>query len=366
MKRTLINMAVLGSILGASMAHAGGWDRSGQDTSIIMKEGSLLELTSISVAPKVTGENRVLATGSTGDVTPDYSYTNIGFRTDINDDFSLAVIQEEPFGASVDWTESGGAYQQAGVKAKIETDSTTVLVGYDLNDITLFGGIKNQSFGAEAVTSSGPSRQYTITSTPDSSLGYVIGAGFEKPEIALKVSLSYHAKVNHQVSVVETVVAALNPVEASPSTLAASTPSSFNLTFQSGIAENTLLFGSVRSVKWTETDLRPTVYAAETGDSLKKFDKDVLTYNLGVARKFTDQWSGAFTYGTEAAEGGTQSPLGPTDGFSKMGLAVTYSAEQADITLGMQQVNNGDTQMNYATMTDNTTTVTAVKVAYKF
>ncbi len=41
------------------MAQAGGWDRSGQDTSIILKDGNLLEITSVSVNPKVTGTYKV-------------------------------------------------------------------------------------------------------------------------------------------------------------------------------------------------------------------------------------------------------------------------------------------------------------------
>jgi long-subunit fatty acid transport protein len=150
------------------------------------------------------------------------------------------------------------------------------------------------------------------------------------------------------------------------SVLKADTPSSFNLNFQTGIAANTLLFGSVRSVQWTQTDVKPNVFATNAQRSLKKFTSDVVTYNLGVARKVTDQWLGFVTYGTEASEGGTAGPLGPTDGFSKMGLGVTYSGEQADITVAMQKVNNGDTSMDGATMSGNTTLVTAVKVAYKF
>lgn len=70
MKRTLINIAILSTILGTGMAQAGGWDRSGQDTSIILKEGNLLEVTSVSVKPNITGTynstaaaNNVTATG---------------------------------------------------------------------------------------------------------------------------------------------------------------------------------------------------------------------------------------------------------------------------------------------------------------
>jgi len=363
MKRTLISFAVLGTILGAGMAQAGGWDRSGQDASIILKDGSLLEITSVTVAPKITGKYTGASAGSsTGDVAPDYGFTNIALRTEINDDWSIAVIQDEPFGAGVDWVNGAGEYTK--VKAKIDTSATTLLVGYDLDNITVYGGLKNQTFGASATVPLSAATLYSITSTPDTSLGYVIGAAIERPEIALRVALTYHTKVTHDVAIVETLAGA--GATTSSTTLTADTPSSFNLDFQTGVAANTLLFGTIRSVKWTETELKPALYKASTGTSLKKFTSDTISYSLGLGRKFSDQWSGAVTYGTEAAEGTAGSALGPTDGYSKMGVGVTYSGEQADITLGVQQINNGDTTAPKATMTGNTTLVTAVKIAYKF
>ena len=363
MKRTLINIAILSTILGTGMAQAGGWDRSGQDTSIILKDGNLLEVTSVSVAPKITGTYKG-TNNATGDVAPDYSFTNIAFRTDINDDFSIALIQDEPFGAGVDWATGTGAYNL--VKAKIDTKATTLLVGYDLDDITVFGGLKNQTFGASAQVPLSVATLYAITSTPDTSLGYVFGAAIERPEIALRVALTYHTKITHDVAIVETLIGA--GASTTSSTLTADTPSSFNLDFQTGIAANTLLFGTIRSVQWTQTELSPQVYSSASiaNKPLKKFTSDTITYSLGLGRKFSDEWSGAVTYGTEAAEGTQGGPLGPTDGYSKMGVGLTYSAEQADITLGMQQINNGDTDTPAATMSGNTTLVTAVKVAYKF
>jgi long-chain fatty acid transport protein len=359
MKRTLISFAVLGTILGAAGAQAGGWDRSGQDTSIILKEGSLLEITAVTVAPTITGT--YLGTNlATGDVAPDYSFTNIAFRAEINDDLSIAVIQDEPFGAGVDWKNGTGAYTT--VNAKISTDATTVLVGYDLDNVTIYGGIKSQTFGAKAYVPISGVGYMDITSTPDTSLGYVVGAAIEKPEIAMRVALTYHTKITHDVAIVET----LNGGTPTPSTLTADTPSSFNLDFQTGVAENTLLFGTIRSVKWTETVLNPTLYVQSANKPLKEFTSDTVSYSLGLGRKFSDQWSGAVTYGSEAAEGTAGGPLGPTDGYTKMGVGVTYSGENADITLGVQQINNGDTPAPAATMSDNTTLVTAVKIAYKF
>jgi len=373
MKRTLISFAVLGTILGAATAQAGGWDRSGQDTSIILKEGNLMEMTSVSVAPKITGN--YVGAGATGDGTPNYSFSTVAFRVDVSDDISIAVIQDSPFGASVNWT--GGSFN--GIEAKIDSSATTALVSYDLDNVTVYGGVKNQSFNASATNPlvgaynaagtalNGDGSGYSISSTKDSSLGYVVGAAFENPEIALRVALTYHSKVNHDVSIVEKV----SGVTSAAVNLSASTPESFNLDFQTGIAENTLLFGTVRRVKWTQTALKPAQYTIYSGGkALKEFAKDTTSYSLGLGRKFSDQWAGAVTYGTESAEGTAGSPLGPTDGYNKFGLGVTYTGEQVAITLGVQKISMGDTTAvagpYSATMSGNTATVTAVKIGYKF
>jgi long-chain fatty acid transport protein len=367
MKRTLISFAVLGTILGAAGAQAGGFDRSGQDTSIIFKEGNLLEITSVSVAPKVKGTYNV--GGSAGNGLPDYSFNTVSFRTDINENMSFALIQDTPFAADVDWTTGTPGASFSGIKAKIESSATTALVSYDLeNNITVYGGIKNQSLSASNSNPLVPSGAYSITSTADSSLGYVFGAAIEKPEIAMRVALTYHTKVSHEIAISETVASA---VTNSLSTLSTETPEAFNFDFQTGIAENTLLFGTIRHVKWTQMVLAPPVYSTYTGGkTLKEFTSDTTNYSLGLGRKFTDQWSGAVTYGTESAEGVDGGPLGPTDGYKKLGLGVTYSAEKATVTLAVQKVNMGDTSAVAgplsAAMTGGTALVTAVKIGYKF
>ena len=163
MKRTILNLAVLSTMLGAGLVQAGGFDRTGQDTSIMLKEGSMVEITSVSVNPKVTG---TYTTGgaSTGEVAPNYSFTNLGFRTKVSDNFAIAIIQDSPFGADVNWT--AGAYN--GTKAKVKSSATTFLTSYDLDNVTVYGGLKNQSLEA---TASVPAASYTVTSTADSSLG---------------------------------------------------------------------------------------------------------------------------------------------------------------------------------------------------
>jgi long-chain fatty acid transport protein len=369
MKRTLLSFAVLGAMLATGMTQAGGFDRTGQDTSIMLKEGSMVEITSVSVNPKITG-TQAGATPGTGEVAPNYSFTNLGFRTNVSDNFAIAIIQENPFGANIDYTLGTVGASWGGLKAKVESSSTTLLTSYDMDNLTVYGGLKNQSLSASATNPL--VKAYTITSTADSSLGYVLGVAIENPEIAMKVALTYHSKINHDIAIVENH----DLISATPSTLKTTTPESFNLDFQTGIAENTLFFGTIRQVKWTQMELCPAAYKALTnlsappGICLKDFKDNAISYTLGLGRKFSDHWSGAVTYGKESASNNnTPSALAPTNGYSKMGLGITYTGEQATVTLGMQKVNNGDVTIASpvpASMTSNTTLVTAVKIGYKF
>jgi long-chain fatty acid transport protein len=375
MKRTLISFAVLGTILGSSLAQAGGYDRSGQDTSIIFAEGNAVEITHVSVKPSVTGTYDATAQGaasntaaSTGNVAPSYNMTNIAFKMDIDDEFSLAVINDSPFGADVAWT-SGIL---TGTTGKIKSNATTALLSYAMdNNVTVYGGLKSQSISADAAI---PLKTYVLAAAEDTSLGYVIGAAIAKPEIGMRVALTYHTKIKHTLSAVEHTTATGTLPAAD---LEVTLPDAFNLDFQTGIAANTLLFGSLRYVKWSQTEVAPALYKAAAGlgngAALLVKGTDVVNFNLGVGRKFNDLWSGAVTYGSERKTDDVGSPFTFKDGYKKIGLGVTYTAEQAKITIGVQKVTVGDLNIaiangaaGNAAMASNDALVTAVKIAYKF
>lgn len=62
---------------------------------------------------------------------------------------------------------------------------------------------------------------------------------------------------------------------------------------QTGVAANTLVFGSIRWVDWSEFTIEPEMYAQITAGilgeprALVDYPEDWWTYNLGVARQFT-------------------------------------------------------------------------------
>ena len=395
MKRSLLSTAVAAASLSliSSVAIAGGLDRSGQDTSILHKEGNLFEITSVSVKPDVSGTYDTTlttlggGTSATGDVTPDYSMTTVGFKMDVSEDVAVAVVNDSPYGAHVNWT--GGFLN--GTEGVVSSNATTAMASYALDGgMSVYGGIKSQSLSVQADISlpfngaNGiPSLAYELDKTSSSATGYLLGAAFEKPEIAMRIALTYHPKVKHTFTVVESVNGA--PSSLLPGNVATESvyaPSAINLDFQTGVAENTLLFGSIRKVNWSETEFRPYGYDFATrsggagtgsygdGKALLSYDEDTVTYNIGLGRKFTETWSGAVTYGYEGRGDSLGSPLSPTNGNSKYGVGVTYNAEEFSATLAVQKINLGDQTADVggvaAAMADNDALVTAVKISAKF
>jgi len=376
MKNKLIKYAVLGAMIGSSAVQA-GFDRSGQSTAIILADGNVVEIVSAKIAPKVTGaytESAALlgiASGdTTGDVTPSFSSTSMGLRLGITDSIAIALIHDSPFGADLEWAKTGKLY--TGVKAQMKSNATTALLSKSMGGATVYGGLKNQSL---SVTASVPFvSSYTIDTGSDTSLGYVVGGAFQKPEIALKVALTYHTKIKHDYTVTETSAA----MGTNTSALSVSTPSSINLDFQTGIMANTLVFGSIRKANWSETEATPgnykTLTAAAGGKSLLEKGTDTTTYSVGLGRKLNETWSVAATYGYEKGLSATTGPLTVTDGFNSYGFGATYTADKVSVTLGVKKINFGDQKVktitaagtSAATMSSNSSLVTALKVAYKF
>ena len=96
---------------------------------------------------------------------------------------------------------------------------------------------------------------------------------------------------------------------------------------QTGVAQDTLVFGSIRWVKWSEFLVDNAVFPIDTGTGTVPLVEveDTTTYTIGVGRKFTENWSGALSFLYESREGDTVSPLAPTNGRKGVTLAAIAS-----------------------------------------
>jgi len=351
--------AIAALLASTAIATAGGIDRSGQSVGILFEEGTYAELSYGYVDPTVSGTSPVgpfPGSGSlTGDMAPAYSLMAGGFKFDLTDSISAAVIFDQPFGANADYSQ--GFY--TGTGANLSSSAVTALVSYDVNDnITVYGGAALQTMSATASVFN-PFFQYAVEAGADSGVGYVAGAAYQRPDIALRVALTYRSAISTDHDTWEGFP---DPLVAQ-STTSIATPQSLNLEFQTGLNQKTLVFGSVRWVEWSEFSLDPLLYPPVT--PLSSYENDVITYSLGIGRKLTDNLSGALTVGYEAALGGTPSALAPTDGYLSLGAGLTYSFDNIEISGGVKYLWLGDAaDPGVGTFSGNNAMAFGLKIAY--
>ncbi len=344
--------------LSATGALAGGLDRSGQSVGIIFEDGGYVELSFGMVMPSVTGTFAVGPTPS-GNMAGSYSQFSLGVKQDINDKISIGIVLDEPYGASVDYP--AGAYPLAGTTAEVSSQALTAVGRYKVSDrFSVIAGIRTQSITGDIAITGG----YFLTMESAGDFGYLVGAAYEIPDIALRVALTYNSAIDTTLTGTEVGVGAVS--------LDVTMPQSINLDFQTGIAADTLLFGSVRWAEWTAFDLMPPAYAAANGgDSLLDYDNDVFTYSLGVGRKFSDTFSGSIALGYEAATATAASPssnLSPTDGYFSVQIGGKYTMDNMNISGGIRYVVLGDaiTSTLGSSFTDNSAIGVGIKVGYSF
>lgn len=334
--------AALAAIL-ASPVLAGGIERTTQSTAILFEDGNYAELTYGSVSPSLTGANvavaPVLPSLPIGNVADDYGLPAAGLKFEVSDKVDVAFTFDTPFGADILYPTNP---MLGGTKAVADTTAMTALMKYSFTDrISAFGGLRYQKAEGNITLSGlayGGVSGYNVDLQSDSGTGYVIGAAYEIPEIAMRVALSYNSDITHNMDTTETLGGAV----IGASTTKVKTPESINLEFQTGIAKDTLVFGSIRHVKHSTFRVDPATFVALTGGGLIDLS-DTTTYRIGLGRRFTDKWSGAVTLAYEDSGDKLVSPLAPSTGYTQIGLAASYQAtEQLKITGGVSYTMVGD------------------------
>ena len=101
------------------------------------------------------------------------------------------------------------------------------------------------------------------------------------------------------------------------------------LSFQSSVAADTLVFGSLRFSHYSGTSVSPVGLRTITADpdaSLTDLE-NAWNAELGVGRRFNDKWAGSLPVGWEQkGEDDLVSPLGATNGATFVSLGASYQA----------------------------------------
>ena len=206
MNRT--TLAAIATLAGTGTALAGGLDRSGQNIEILFEPGNIVELSLGYVRPHVTGRDVALFGGrKTGNVADSFYQGGIAYKQDINDALSFAFIIDQPYGANIDYdaaTATDGSIALGGTEATLDSVAYTGLLRYKFNDrFSVHGGLRAQQLNANVTLQGaaygplGAGDGYNVDFDGDTAYGYQLGASYEIPEIALRVSATYFSEIDH-------------------------------------------------------------------------------------------------------------------------------------------------------------------------
>ncbi|CUH77287.1 outer membrane protein transport protein [Tropicibacter naphthalenivorans] len=393
MKKTALGAVALA--LTSTTALAGGIERSVIDYGVLFQPGTQLTFSTALVSPKVSGTyDAALGGGSTGNMAENYASYGFSYKNQFTDKLAFALYNNDAYGADALYTQ--GAY--TGLTATWDSNQTAAMLRYQVADrISVYGGVRYVRSSAEilipdqmirpsvqsqltdgvtqlqnaqaalaglgqgagdaqydTVTAQLQATQtrlaqanaapfgtftYTADSNVDGQFGYVLGAAYEIPDIALRVGLTWESAITHKFDTNEALAGAgLNATTQTEIEM----PQSVALDFQSGVAAGTLVFGQVKWTEWSKWEVRTPGYEAFSGDAVTGIDNDTWTYRLGIGRKFSDSVSGFAQVTYEPSNGAVASRLSPTDGKISFGIGGQVTEGNMKMRGGIEYVKLGD------------------------
>lgn len=126
-----LSLAVF-STLTATAAQAAGLDRSGQDVTAFLQDGTYAEAVYTYIDANVTGKDT--AGKDTGDIAEAYDFFRYGVKADINDTFSVGVLYDEPFGAAIKYDGNSNFVADKNATATIFAQAINQATKAQLND----------------------------------------------------------------------------------------------------------------------------------------------------------------------------------------------------------------------------------------
>lgn len=326
----------------ASLAAAGGIDRARTDTALLWESGDRIKLSFGYVDPDLAGTYSPLfgpfAGTSTGNMAETFTSLGFGLKKELSDKWAIALLIDQPYGADASYHQ--GPY--TGLNATWNSESVTVLGHYRFNErFSVYGGPRFVRSDA-IVTIPGTllaGATYRGEVANDNEVGVVVGAAYEIPEIALRVALTYQSEINHNFNSNEVFLG--TPLAQSAKT-EITLPQAVTLDFQSGVAADTLVFGSIRWSEWSAYDVRPPLFLGATGQSVATILDDIWAFNIGVGRRLNEQFSVFARVGYEDRNKSVVSRLAPTDGRRSIGVGGSYTAGNATWTGALEYIDIGD------------------------
>ena len=429
MKINAIQHALLLSLLPTTSAFAAALDRSGQSIAPFLQAGNYFEAGISVLDPNVSGKTKdnypfigsPISNASVGEMAESYQTVQAALKLQVTDQFSFGFIYDQPFGSKAKYSltpeklpntlppaaaalAGQGAFHNGieTTSAKVDTQNLSLIFGFQPNkNFNLYAGpvyqtvtvdvqLRGTTYGGSATFGG-----YNFITKENGELGWLAGAAYQIPEIALKASVTYRSEIDHKTTVNESSIAGLGQNVGTVINMnnglgqtEITTPQSVNLDFQTGIMANTVAFANVRWVNWKDFAIRPYAFGVASGVAgpslgqpngfdLIAYTDDQISATVGVGRKLNDKWAGNVSVGWDSGAGNPISTLGPTEGYWNVGLGAQFSpTPQTFIAGGVKYFWLGDAAAQPASMfgtanaiadfEDNHAIAYGLKMGYKF
>ena len=373
--KNLLNITFAGMLL-ASPALSGGWEASRIDTSMMYNEGSYAEVGTSRISYDIQGTTQA---SKKHKMAKDQTRTSLGFKMEYGDfdigltNYLSGAIQLD--GQSAHATGCPGTAAACSVvpSGNVDMKSLALLARYKLNDnISFMGGINRYSVSNGTVQ--------TLTGYYEVSGDEMVpsaGAAYENKEIALRVELLMQLETDMSLTAKTAQAKGLATTAAANSKLVV--PQTMTLNFQSGIAEDTLLFGSIHKADWDTAQI--TIPANNSAAAIKTAFANRTAYSVGIGRKLTDNLSILGSYSTEDGGGAASNdPFTLTDGSQSLGIGARFTRDNMTITAGYSYTKVGDVKVTHidtsqnppaasgltANYADNAVTGLGIKLGFSF
>lgn len=341
---------ILGSaILLASQAQAGGLENAKLDSTYLFSDSNVLHVGASWGAGSVEGDS--VDGSKTGNGAENLLISELGLKYDIDQKWAVALYYHQPYTSKVKYKQ--GLYE--GMEAVWDSRALAGVVRYNFSDsYSIYGGlsaVKTETVSAKLNGNVLPTDYSVKNTSSDVGNRYIVGGAYQIPTIGLLTTLTYQSSFEHELKTEEKGFGQeLN------STAKAIMPQALTLEFESAIAADKFVYGSVRWVEWSKFEIAPTLFKQVTNQSLLTF-KNSYSFSAGYAQTLTEEFVGTIFIGYEKPEGGDLSALSPYDGYKSIGFGGSYELNNWNVNAGIEYSIGRDGSDDFGTKYENISSV---------
>ena len=188
------------------------------------------------------------------------------------------------------------------------------------------------------------------------------GAAYEISDIKLRFAATYYSEIDTTHNSVEVAGGSVSNTQTD-----ITNPQSINLELQRGVAENTLLFGSIRWLDLSKFSISPPLFSGTTGIPIVEYSEEFFTITGGLGRKITDRFNLAFFLRYTPMTDQVLTTLGPVDGAISYFIAPSIQLPRVKITtiIGYSEL-GAATDSTGARFDDGDVVTVGLRLGYSF